>query len=252
MLAVLPEYHLLGWVPHDPKFAELAGGWEAYLKKYQELAKEQSMCIVPGTFVRRIPDSEGEDILVNIATFIDHNGNICGEYQKKNLWHPERIHLTKSGADEQHVAFDTPLGRIGMVICWDLAFPEAFRAMVKDGAKIIIVPTFWMSTDCSPQGLARNPQAEELFLNTTLTARAFENTCAVVFVNVGGDHDEGYIGQSQVAVPFIGPLNGSLIEGGKEGVGIVDLDMEILEEAEDNYKVREDLGREDWHYQYGN
>ena len=248
---MLPEYHLLSWVPQHPDHARLAGEWSTYIQKYQDLAKELSICIVPGTILRRIPGNDGKDILVNVATFIDHTGRICAEYQKKNLWHPERIHLTPSGPDEPHVAFDTPLGRVGMVICWDLAFPEAFRAMVRDGAKIIIIPTFWMSTDCSPKGLARNRLSEDLFLNSTLTARAFENTCAVVFVNAGGSRDDGYLGLSQVAAPFVGPLEGSLLEDSKEGVGIVDLDMEILEEAEDNYKVREDLAREDWHYQYG-
>ncbi|KKY27202.1 putative nitrilase cyanide hydratase and apolipoprotein n-acyltransferase [Phaeomoniella chlamydospora] len=251
VLAVLPEYHLLSWVPDDPKHAELAGEWQAYLTKYQELAKELAICIVPGTIVRKIKDNGGKDILVNIATFIDYTGKICGEYQKKNLWHPERMHLTSSGVAVPHIAFDTPLGRVGMVVCWDLAFPEAFRAMVRDGAQLIILPTFWMSTDCSPKGLVRNPEAEALFLNSTLTARAFENTCAVVFVNAGGKKEDGYLGLSQVAMPFIGPLKGSLLEGSAEGVGIVDVDMEILNEAEENYKVREDLAREDWHYEYG-
>jgi len=251
VLAVLPEYHLLGWVPNDPKLFELAGEWQTYLTKYQELAQELSICIVPGTILRRIKDADGKEILTNVAAFIDNTGKICGEYQKKNLWHPERIHLTASAADVPHIAFDTPLGRVGMVICWDLAFPEAFRAMIRDGAKIIIVPTFWMSTDCSPQGLVRNADAEALFLNSTLTARTFENTCAVVFVNAGGRKEEGYLGLSQVAMPFIGPVEGSLLKGSEEGLGIVDMDMEILEEAEDNYKVREDLAREDWHYEYG-
>ena len=139
-----------------------------------------------------------------------------------------------------------------MIICWDLAFPEAFRAMIRDGAKTIIIPTFWMSTDCSAKGLSRNPDSEALFLQSTLTARTFENTCAIVFVNAGGKKEEGYLGLSQVTMPFIGPVEGSLVDrGSEEGMGIVEMDMEILEEAEENYKVREDLAREDWHYSYG-
>jgi predicted amidohydrolase len=54
---------------------------------------------------------------------------------------PERDHLTSSGRDV-HGVFDTPLGKVGMLICWDLAFPEAFREMIAQGAKIIIIPTF--------------------------------------------------------------------------------------------------------------
>ena len=84
-------------------------------------------------------------------------------------------------------------------------------------------------------------------------ARTFENTCAVVFANAGGPRggNEGkkgsYAGLSQVAVPFKGPL-GKL--GDEEGMSVVEVDMQILEDAEDNYKVREDLGREGWHYAY--
>lgn len=56
---------------------------------------------------------------------------------------------------------------------------------------------------------------------------------------------------SRVTVPFIGAIPESTFEGGEEGMKIVDVDMEILEEAESNYKVREDLAGVDWHYGYG-
>ncbi|KAJ5051763.1 uncharacterized protein L3040_001535 [Drepanopeziza brunnea f. sp. 'multigermtubi'] len=244
-LAVLPEYHLTSWVPDDPGFVPLCAQYQKYLDSYCALAKELNICIVPGTIVEK----HGDDLL-NIAYFISSDGSILGSYQKKNLWHPERPHLSSS-THEPHVAFDTPLGKVGMLICWDLAFPEAFRGLIAGGAKIIVVPTFWTLGDCSPAGLARNPMAEELFLDSMMTARAFENTCAVVLANAGGprgDEERGsWAGGSQVAVPFLGAL-GRL--GWKEGCSVVELDMEILEEAEANYKVREDMGREGWHYGY--
>ena len=102
--------------------------------------------------------------------------------------------------------------------------------------------------DCSAAGLRRNPRAEALFLESTVVSRTFENTCAVVFVNAGGPESRGYAGLSQVAVPFVGSLG--KLSNSEEGMSIVDLDMEILQEAEDNYKVREDLARDDWHYDY--
>lgn len=43
-----------------------------------------------------------------------------------------------------------------------------------------IIPTFWTHKDCSEAGLARNPNAEALFLDSMLTARAFENTCGIL------------------------------------------------------------------------
>jgi hypothetical protein len=50
-------------------------------------------------------------------------------------------------------------------------------------------------------------------------------------------------------MPFLGAVKGSL-KGPEEGMGVVDIDMKILEVAESNYKVRADLKRDDWHYGY--
>lgn len=71
---------------------------------------------------------------------------------------------------------------------------------------------------------------------------------AIVFANAGGPPGHGYAGLSQVVVPFIGPLvrMGSCAEG----MSVVDIDMQVLEDAEANYQVRADLARDDWHYDY--
>lgn len=251
-LAVLPEYHLTGWVPDDPSFVELAQETAlSCIAKYQALAAELRICIVPGTIVQASsqPSPGGNSRLSNVSTFISSTGAILGTYQKKNLWHPERPHLSSSGTEDPHSIIDTPLGPVGILVCWDLAFPEAFRALIRQGAKIVIVPTFWMLTDCSEKGLRRNPRAEAVFVESLVTARAFENTCAVVFVNAGGKEEDGCCGLSQVAMPFIGKVPGSF-DGCDEGVKVVEVDMEILQEAEENYRVREDLARSDWHYGY--
>lgn len=179
-LAVLPEYHLTNWLPKDPKFLDLCDQWETYLQKYQALAKECNICIVPGTIVESHRGAtKDEDRLLNVAYFINADGNIGGKYVKKNLWGPEREHLTSSGRDV-HQVFDTEVGKVGLLICWDLAFPEAFRELVSQGAKVIVVPTFWTLNDCNKEGLAQNPSAEAVFLDSVLTARAFENTCGTL------------------------------------------------------------------------
>jgi predicted amidohydrolase len=182
-----------------------------------------------------------------VCYFISPSGEIAGKYIKKNLWGPERDHLTGSG-HSPHEVFNTPVGKVGLLICWDLAFPEAFRELIAQGAQIIIIPTFWTLNDCNAAGLARNPAAEALFLDSMLTARAFENTCAVVFANAGGPPGKGYAGLSQVTVPFVGALG--KLGGAGEGMCVVDLDMQILEDAESNYQVRSDIARGDWHYVY--
>lgn len=87
-LAVLPEYHLTNWVPKDPGFVDLCDQWEIYLKKYQDLAKECRVCIVPGTIVESHRENEKEeDRLLNVAYFIGNDGSIIGKYIKKNLWY---------------------------------------------------------------------------------------------------------------------------------------------------------------------
>ncbi|KAE9968808.1 hypothetical protein EG328_007266 [Venturia inaequalis] len=245
-LALLPEYFLTSWVPANPGFAELCSHWETYLKKFQALAKEHKICIVPGTIVEKHGEEKSEEYdLLNVAYFIDDKGEILGKYIKKNLWHPERAHLTSSTHDP-HITINTPLGKIGMLICWDLAFPEAFRALITSGARLILIPCFWTLNDCSPFGLGLNPRSEALFLDSTLTARTFENTCGILFANAGGPKEEGYAGLSQVVMPFTGPI--MKMEGPEEGMRVCEIDMGWLDEAEKNYKVREDLAKEDWHY----
>ena len=253
-LAVLPEYHLTNWVPEDPLFLPACSQSNIYLEKYKSLALESKINIVPGTIVEAHTDAQTkEDKLVNVAYFISSDGTILGRYEKKNLWHPERPHLTSS-TTSPHEVIQTPIGPVGLLICWDLAFPEAFRELIAAGAKTIIIPTFWTLADCSPYGLSVNPRAEALFLESTLTARAYENTCAVIFVNAGGPatktSNSHYAGLSRVALPFVGALGDETKDSASEGMSIVDVNMRHVEEAEANYKVREDIASQSWHYLY--
>lgn len=92
--------------------------------------------------------------------------------------------------------FNTPeFGLIGLLV-WDLDFPEAFRALVKQGAKYIFVPTMWKPEDCGGKGLKHGKDSERTFIDSVVTARAFEQNCVVVFCNVGGAEEEGYFGAS--------------------------------------------------------
>ncbi|KAE8392306.1 putative carbon-nitrogen family hydrolase [Aspergillus alliaceus] len=250
-LAVLPEFHLTNWIPNDPRFAALCADWETYLKQYQALAKECNICIVPGSIVQTIPDGSAlptQPKLENVTYFISNNGEILGSYTKKNLWGPtERKHLRSSGTSP-HQVVQTPLGPVGLLVCWDLAFPEAWRELVQQGAKIIIVPTLWTRSGASDAGHRWNPSAESLFLDSVLTARTFENTCAVVFANAGGPPGRNYCGLSQVTIPYAGPL--VRLGTSSEGMAVAELDMAVLEDAEANYSIRADMEQADWHYSY--
>ena len=250
-LAVLPEYHLTNWIPTDPNFAGLCADWESYLRKYQSLAKECNICIVPGSIVqtrkKRAEDDHSSALvskgLENVTYFILNDGSILGSYVKKHLWGPtERSYLCPGS--KPNCVIDTPLGKVGLLICWDLAFPEAWRELIVQGAQLIIVPTLWTRSGASDAGHRHNPSAESLFLDSILTARTYENTCAVVFANAGGPPGKNYCGLSQITAPYVGAV--ARLGSSAEGMAVVDLDMQICKDAEDNYSIREDLAMSEW------
>lgn len=270
---------MTGWYPDDPRFAAHAEQYQKYLTAYCRLAASAHINIVPGTIVSQHLDatctiscpsclcldvagsSSSKPKLLNIAYFISCTGAILGSYTKTNLWHPERPFLA-STPKVPHSVISTPIGKVGLLVCWDLAFPEAFRELIASGAEIVVVPACW-TLDDSPaylKGLKRNPDFESMLLNSMITTRCFENTCAVVFANcggsgpaqqrqrqLGGGAPNPYVGLSQVAAPFVGAIKRL---GSEEGMDIAELDLEILKEAEDNYKVRADLAQSTWHYSY--
>lgn len=257
----MPEYHLTGWLPEDSEFQKIAARSNIYLTLYQQLAKECKIHIVPGTIVTMAASDQNGNggALLNKTYFISSDGEILGEYTKCNLWHPERTHLTsapdfarasmeqKNTSEEHHSVIDTPIGPVGLLICYDLAFPESFRALVRAGAKIIIIPTYTKSDDMSESARAYNRAGEELFVRSALVSRAFENTCCIVFCNVGGPKEEDFMGLSQVVLPLVGSVPGGF-EDSSEGVRVVEVNLEVLDVAESNYKIRKDLARLDFHY----
>ncbi|KAM3540626.1 hypothetical protein ARSEF1564_006445 [Beauveria bassiana] len=272
-LAVLPEYHVQGWVGDRAALLRCAQQSPAILARYQALARELRLCIVPGTLLEDLShpsDAADEPPLANVAYFLGPDGAVCGRYHKRNLWHPEKplLRAPAAAAAPHHIAFDTPLGvRAGMLICWDLSFPEAFRALAADGARLIVVPSFWVARDVDEPVNAVNPHAERLFLDTMCVARAFENSCAIVYVNCGGAAaeeeeeeeeedgvvEEGYdkegrehAGVSQAAMPMLGAVG--RLGHGKEDMSVVELDLDLLEVAEKAYRPRDDMEKRGWKY----
>jgi predicted amidohydrolase len=107
----------------------IPGPSTAYLAK---VAKENNVHLVAGLLER-----EG-DVAYNTAVLIDRKGNLVGKYRKISLPR-EEIDGGLTPGNETPV-FDTEFGKIGMMICWDVTFPETARALARNGAEIIFLP----------------------------------------------------------------------------------------------------------------
>jgi predicted amidohydrolase len=161
-------------------------------------------------------------------------------FLKVNLWLPERSYIAPGNNIS---VFNTRIGKVGLIICWDLMFPEMFRAMVREGVEIVICPSYWCFEDAG-KGMKHNPDAEIKLVNALCVARAFENEIVLVYANAAGrlTGEEGtdtLIGQSQVTVPFKGAL--SLMDHNQEEIFYSRVDKAILRDAEEAYEIRKDL-----------
>ncbi len=127
------------------------------------------------------------DRLYNVAVLIGPQG-IIGCYRKSHLPFLGVDKLADRG-DSGFQVYDTPVGRIGMIICYDLRFPEAARSLALRGADIIVLPTNW------PQGSESSP-------NFIALTRALENRVFLVACNrCGQERGFGFIGQSTIVDP---------------------------------------------------
>ena len=231
-LIVFPEDFLVG--PLNGR-ADLADFDQSYVKHFQQLASQYHIDIVPGSII------EGDESgLYNTAYYIDRSGDILGRYRKVNLWLPERSYVTPGN---DITVFATRFGKVGLIICWDLMFPEIFRAMVKEGVEIVICPSYWCLEDAG-NGQQFNPHAEVMLVNALCIARAFEHEIVLVYANAAGKTNlDGnkytLIGQSQVTVPFKGPLD--IVMHNDEAMFVQEVDTAILAIAEESYEIRSDL-----------
>ncbi len=121
--ASVAEAEATGMTLEDPLFAE----WTA-------LVAEHDAVLVVGFA------ETSEDGLFNSSALLDSTG-VRGVYRKLHLWDEEKRYFAVGS--EFPPVLDTAVGRVGLLICYDLEFPELTRAMALAGAEILAVPTAW-------------------------------------------------------------------------------------------------------------
>ncbi len=141
-------------------------------------AEGSGVCVVGGILER-----DG-DILHNSAVLL--GPGTFGRYRKTHLWDTEKL-LYEPGCDLP--TFDTPLGRIGLLVCYDAWFPEAARALAMGGAEIICIPSN-APDDWVPEHQRRG---DLTMLDVHCIAAANANRIFVAAANRVGD---GYLGRS--------------------------------------------------------
>ncbi|APA88630.1 nitrilase family protein [Paraburkholderia sprentiae WSM5005] len=140
--------------------------------------------------------------LYNSAILTGPSGHI-GTYRKLHLWNNE--HLFFEPGDRGVPVFDTPVGRIAIVICYDGWFPETFRLAAMQGADIVCVPTNWVPMAGQP--------ADRPAMATTLTmAAAHSNGLVIACANrIGNERGQPFVGQSLIVGgsgwPVAGPAS---------------------------------------------
>jgi predicted amidohydrolase len=128
-----------------------------------------------------------QDALFNAALFCGPNG-IIGHYRKTHLPHLGVDRFCSRG-DLPLRVFDSPVGRVGIMICYDQRFPEVARCLALSEAEIIALPTNW------PRGAESAP-------DFILRTRALENRVFVVGANrVGHERGTEFIGRSCIFDP---------------------------------------------------
>lgn len=151
------------------------------------------------------------DLLRNAAVLVGPEG-LVGRYRKSHLPYLGVDRFVAAG-DEPFEVFETPVGRIGIEICYDLRFPEETRALALAGAELVAHPTNW-------------PTAVRPLGDFMTRCRAAENQVFLATANrVGSERGTEFFGWSQI----VDPLGRRLAEAGETEEALVVADVDLAE-----------------------
>lgn len=200
----------------------------AWLKQICLAAKTHNIWVHLGSIPVLHEDSSGR--YGNRSIVIDNEGLVRARYDKIHLFDVDlatgeswRESSAYRGGDLSAIT-QTPLGLMGLTICYDMRFPDLYSALAKAGAQIFAVPAAFTV----PTGKAH--------WHVLLRARAIESACFVVAAAQCGQHEDGRttFGHSLVVDPWGEVL---LDMGPDAGLGYVDLDMAKVEQVRSQIPV---------------
>jgi predicted amidohydrolase len=153
------------------------------------------------TIVAGIAERDG-DVLYNSAVVLGPDGYI-GTFRKMHLWDSENLYFEPGNLG--FPVFNTPFGRLGVAICYDIWFPETFRIQAMKGADIVCVPTNWVPIPGQAEG--RDAMATVLAM-----AAAHSNSIFIACADrIGHERTQPFIGQSVIVGctgwPVAGPAS---------------------------------------------
>lgn len=158
------------------------------------LAASLGLYILGGSMLERSTRSHS----YNTSILVDPSGKLIAKYRKKYLFDiaiPKKVAIRESATRKpgnRIISVATPLGIMGLSICYDLRFPELYRKLVNQGAQILFVPSAFLST------------TGKAHWEILLRARAIENQCYIIAPNQVGKNTHGAknYGNSMIIDPW--------------------------------------------------
>lgn len=230
-LIVFPELITSGYEGEPEQFQEMAetlpSGYS--LDRISALAKEYDVNIIYGLPER---DPLYPDVLYNAAVIINNEGTPLGTYRKVHPFADEK-RWCRAGCD--FPVFDTNIGKVGIMICWDTAFPEVARCLALNGAELLVVSTNWEDPYEEPWDPADGINKHENDWDLMTRARAFDNTLHLVAANrIGGDGGVlTFFGRSKIIDPRGNVI--AALDKREEGVISADLDLSLTRMHRETY-----------------
>ncbi|MBU0654846.1 MAG: carbon-nitrogen hydrolase family protein [Gammaproteobacteria bacterium] len=228
-LVVLPEtFAIMGVHETDRvKAAEEYGNGPIQTFISQQ-AKKYGVWIVAGTIPVR---SEDPERVYAASILYNEKGEIVARYDKIHLFDvmlgENQEVYTESDTTfpgQSPVVVDSPFGKLGMSVCYDLRFPELYRRLSAQGAQVLLVPS------------AFTELTGKAHWETLLRARAIENLCYVIAPGQGGYHVNGRTtyGHSMI-VDYWGRVRGVQERG--TGIVVAEIDLASLEKTRKTFPV---------------